>query len=419
MARDKLVANQQVISVMLNESVTLSAPPSGASQEKQFWRQSGKFSTPMEDDFQREVERLRRRRIERTGIAAIIIYGAFALSDQVMVPDVYLMAWAIRFIIVVPVMLVSTVFYRHFKSAGARELALALCTIITGASLPVIAALSSHPNAVHYQTGITLVVLFGNIILNQRLRSAVATSVILGVLYAFSLHAMRGMSAPIALSNWMFFFAAVSISLFACVRMDQDRRRAYLAHCREEERNAQLSEAVAKLERLSVQDTLTQLYNRREFDRRFALEWGRARRDLAPLALVIVDVDCFKPFNDNYGHPAGDTCLRKVAEALSSVPRRSSDLVARFGGEEFVVLLPETALEEAGKIAERMRIAVLQLQIPHAHSPVAAVVTASFGVAAMVPTAGMREADLLAAADGALYRAKAEGRNRVNGIVAA
>jgi diguanylate cyclase (GGDEF)-like protein len=384
-----------------------------ADQERQFWMVTGKFSADMEAAFQREVDRMREHRIERTGIAAIVIFGAFALSDKIMVPDAYIQAWLIRFLLVVPVMFVSTFFYRRFRSLLTREFVLAGATIVTGGSLPIIAALSSHPNATHYQTGVTLVVLFGNIILSQRLRSAVATSIFLGLLYGVSLTAMKGMSAAIAFSNWMFFVAAVSISLIACFRMDQDRRRAYLARCREEERNLQLSEAVEKLARLSAEDALTHLHNRREFDRRFVLEWSRARRESTSLALIMADVDFFKAYNDNYGHPAGDACLQKVAAALSTVPKRSSDLVARFGGEEFIVLLPDTTLEDAMALAERMRDAVMRMQIPHAHSSVATVVTASFGAAAMRPAASSRETHLLAAADSALYRAKAEGRNRV------
>jgi diguanylate cyclase (GGDEF)-like protein len=399
---------------MSNQSLDPSPAHQTADQERQFWMVTGKFSAEMEAAFQREVDGMREHRIERTGIAAIVIFGAFALSDKIMVPDAYLQAWFIRFALVVPVMFISTFFYRRFRSLLTRELVLAGATIVTGGSLPIIAALSSHPNATHYQTGITLVVLFGNIILSQRLRSAVVTSIFLGLLYGLSLTAMKGMSAAIAFSNWMFFVAAISISLIACFRMDRDRRRAYLARSREEERNLQLSEAVEKLARLSAEDALTHLHNRREFDRRFALEWSRARRESTSLALIMADVDFFKAYNDNYGHPAGDACLQKVAAALSSVPKRSSDLVARFGGEEFVVLLPDTTLEDAMAMAERMRVAVLRMQIPHTHSSVAAVVTASFGVAAMRPAASSRETHLLAAADSALYRAKAEGRNRVS-----
>jgi diguanylate cyclase (GGDEF)-like protein len=195
--------------------------------------------------------------------------------------------------------------------------------------------------------------------------------------------------------------------------MDQDQRRAYLARSREQARNQELSYAVEMLAKISAEDALTQIANRREFDRRLNLEWSRAKRESKMLALVLVDVDCFKNYNDHYGHPAGDDCLQKIALVLRNVPKRPADLVARFGGEEFVALLPGIGLEDAAKLAERMRQAVLDLQIPHAASRVASGVTASFGVAAMRPMAHGQPIELVAAADAALYSAKNKGRNRV------
>ena len=399
----------------MSGDATHNSSPSVSSEEpeRHFWTQNRQFSARMETAFQAEVERMRTHRIERTGLAAIALYGAFALSDRVMIPDAWEVAWAIRFLLVIPLMLAGTFSYRKLASPLHRELVLAVITVASGASLPVIAALSTHPNAAHYQTGITLVVLFANIVLAQRLRSATMTSVVLGIVYAVSLYGIATMPPEVAFNNWLYFFAAVAISLIANVRMDQDRRRAYFARARELERNRELSDAVELLERLSAEDALTKLPNRREFDRRLALEWGRARRELQSVALVLVDVDSFKAYNDHYGHPAGDSCLQQVAGALAAVPQRSSDLVARFGGEEFVVLLPDTTLEDAALIADRMRAAVEQMRITHEYSVAAQVVTASFGVAAMMPTPRNEPQELLAHADAALYRAKAEGRNRV------
>ena len=392
-----------------------SSPSDPVEAEHAFWTQTRKFSARMEAAFQAEVERMREHRIERTGLAAVALYATFAIADRVMMPDAWQLAWVIRFLFVIPLMLACAFGYRRLASPLHREIALAAITLAAGASLPLIAALSTHANAVHYQSGITLVVLFGNIILNQRYRSAAITSVLLGAVYAVSLACIAAMPFAIAFNNWLFFFAAVVISLIANARMEQDRRRAYLARARELERNRELSDAVSLLERLSSEDALTKLPNRREFDRRFALEWGRAHRELQSLALILVDVDCFKAYNDNYGHPAGDACLRQVAAALAGVPQRSSDLAARFGGEEFAVLLPDTAIGEAMRIAERMRAAMVALQMKHEHSTAAAVVTASFGVAAMMPTPRTEPSELLAHADAALYRAKADGRNRVAG----
>lgn len=166
------------------------------------------------------------------------------------------------------------------------------------------------------------------------------------------------------------------------------------------------------LEKLALIDGLTGIPNRRNFDERFEIEWRRSLREAKPLAVVLVDVDHFKSYNDHYGHGAGDACLRGVARALLLSLARPADMVARYGGEEFVVLLPETDLAGAQQVAERMRQQVLQLNLPHAASD-KTVVTISLGFAAAYPAneAERTPQSLLAEADGGLYRAKSAGRN--------
>lgn len=168
------------------------------------------------------------------------------------------------------------------------------------------------------------------------------------------------------------------------------------------------------LHRLAYVDSLTGIANRRHFDQQLHGEWRRCLRSRRPLALVLLDIDYFKQFNDLYGHPRGDACLRVVAGELRSRLGRSHDLVARYGGEEFVCLLPECDLEGASKIARVLCRAVRALGIVHAGSAVADVVTISVGVASQVPDAAGSPEALLASADACLYRAKQQGRNRVD-----
>ncbi|HEY5726085.1 MAG TPA: diguanylate cyclase [Vicinamibacteria bacterium] len=175
----------------------------------------------------------------------------------------------------------------------------------------------------------------------------------------------------------------------------------------------QLTESNAQLERLSTLDTLTGLANRRRFDEVLRHEWRRSARDGTPLSLVFCDIDFFKNFNDGYGHLAGDECLGQVARAVSALSNRPGDLAARYGGEEFVLVLPGTGEEGALKLAERLRARIEELDIPHAHSPLAPRLTISLGVASTIPQPGSEPAELLAVADRALYAAKEEGRNRV------
>jgi len=381
--------------------------------DRSFWMRRKKFPPQMEAAFQAEMDRWREHRIVKNGLIAVLLYGAFAISDLVMVPDIYQKAWAIRFLLVIPLMLLCTFAVYRIRQPVWQEVMLASTSILAGISLAWIAGLSKHPNAAHYQTGITLIILFGNIVLSLRFRSALLSSLVMTAVYAFMLLRVPTMLPEVRFNNWLFCFSAVVISLVANYRMDQDQRRAYIARAREHARNAELSNAVDLLAKLSAEDALTQIANRREFERRLGIEWSRARRDRQPLALIMVDVDCFKNFNDHYGHPAGDACLQQIATALRGIVRRPADLVARFGGEEFVALLPATSLEDATEVAEHMRQAVINLQIPHATSRVAPGVTASFGVAVIHPS--MREdlSELVAAADAALYDAKEHGRNRV------
>ncbi|WP_137939939.1 diguanylate cyclase [Chitinivorax sp. B] len=170
------------------------------------------------------------------------------------------------------------------------------------------------------------------------------------------------------------------------------------------------------LQRLAVTDSLTGLANRRHFEDALAHEVNRQRRRRGDLALVLIDVDFFKQYNDYYGHPAGDYILKTLAEALSSTLRRPADLIARIGGEEFACLLPETELAGAMAVAERIRSNIEALAMPHIHSSVAPYVTVSLGVAIVDSAEPDASAKLYKLADAQLYKAKQRGRNRVVGI---
>jgi diguanylate cyclase (GGDEF)-like protein len=172
--------------------------------------------------------------------------------------------------------------------------------------------------------------------------------------------------------------------------------------------SAELSVANGALEQLSLHDGLTGLPNRRFFDTYLAAQIGAARRYKRRLALVLCDIDSFKPYNDHYGHQAGDECLKEVAAALRSCCRRPGDMAARYGGEEFALILPDTDLNGAARIAEAARDAVAELRIPHAHSLVAPYVSISGGVAILLANNDAEQ--LITAADQTLFLAKKSGR---------
>jgi diguanylate cyclase (GGDEF)-like protein len=176
----------------------------------------------------------------------------------------------------------------------------------------------------------------------------------------------------------------------------------------------ELEQTNRTLEFLTGQDMLTGIANRRQFQAVFRNEWRRSSRTKDGLSLILVDVDFFHAFNERYGHLAGDECLRQIAQVLSRELRRAGDLVARWGGEEFVIVLPHTEEEGARLVAEQMRAAVAALDIPHERSASGDTVTISAGVATEHPSVDKAPETLLAAADDALFRAKRSGRNRVH-----
>jgi diguanylate cyclase (GGDEF)-like protein len=201
-------------------------------------------------------------------------------------------------------------------------------------------------------------------------------------------------------------YVVLHAKIHAMQRIDDMRRRLLKV-------SAELSAANRTLERMSRQDWLTELANRRYFDTFLVEEMARARRSKHEMCLALCDVDFFKAYNDRYGHQAGDECLKHVARALESACRRPADLAARYGGEEFALVLPETSLAGAAQVAESVRRAVAQLQVPHDQSQIAPHVTLSVGVAGLLPGMDADPERLVAAADQALYQAKKLGRNRV------
>lgn len=179
------------------------------------------------------------------------------------------------------------------------------------------------------------------------------------------------------------------------------------------ELNAELQSHKEILSKMSYIDGLTSIANRRCFNERLETEWNRALRTSRPLALILLDLDYFKQFNDHYGHAEGDACLIQVAGALGRAVKRPGDLAARYGGEEFVILLPETTSTGAITVASDVQSRIGELAIAHQCSDIAPVVTVSIGVAVMFPEKIDRHQDLIEAADRQLYAAKKAGRNQI------
>jgi diguanylate cyclase (GGDEF)-like protein/PAS domain S-box-containing protein len=194
----------------------------------------------------------------------------------------------------------------------------------------------------------------------------------------------------------------IPIGILITVRDISERKRS----------EQELQGAYRAVETLALTDGLTGLANRRRFDQYLAAEWRRGLRDKLPLSLLMLDVDLFKEYNDTYGHQRGDSCLKQIAEACLDVVSRPGDLVARFGGEEFVVILPNTKSAGAMQVANEICEALRNRRLPHTGS-LPGIITISIGCATLVPEFGKRAPQLIAMADHALYQAKRSGRNQV------
>lgn len=223
---------------------------------------------------------------------------------------------------------------------------------------------------------------------------------------AFAAGAMDYISKPISLTE-------LRVRLRSALTLKQERDTRLAREQELVQLTRQLQDSNEVLQQISILDELTGIANRRHFNMVLVQEWRRSTREATPLSVVLIDIDHFKRYNDVYGHLQGDQCLKKVASTLGSALKRSTDLLARFGGEEFVVLLPRTSVRGAAALAKTLRTAIENLRMEHVGSPDIQQVSISIGVATMIPERCANADALIAAADKALYEAKNLGRNQV------
>ena len=286
--------------------------------------------------------------------------------------------------------------------------ALASCATFYAVIHPSLIPDPSVQALVHQGTVYAVVLIYLG--LNLRFRYAVIAGTVIG-LFAYPL--IYFLQLPL---DWdtsiVTYIGAGGLGALLCYRDEQRKRKLFLQARLLELDNERIHQLAEELERLSFLDGLTGLANRRYFDRTFERAWRTGMREQKPLSVVMLDVDFFKRYNDFYGHQQGDFCLQEIARALSFVSARPQDLVARYGGEEIVLLFAQTDNLAARHLAERIMNKVRSLQLPHETSDCAEVVTVSAGIATAVPAPDISREQLLQSADEALYKAKHQGRNR-------
>lgn len=362
------------------------------------------FPPALEKLYDQQMEGYRRKVMTRGVLPAVVIYNVFLLADLLLLPETLLLAAMLHFVVVTPIILVAAIFFLRAKRHRLRELSAAAIPFMMVAQIMFIYAQNEGVAADQYQYLAVMIVIYMNV--NQRFgfRLAAASTLLLTVTYLAVL--LTGHSPfEVKFTGSGLMASAAYLSLMANQRMEQDVRYNFLRSLRDRLRR-ESAEDVAR------RDALTGLANRRQLDEVVSSIWSSDLQQPSLIAVIMADIDYFKPFNDRYGHGAGDACLKRIAGAIASELRNEGDLAVRLGGEEFLLLLQTTDMSEAVRVAERVRRQIESIAIPHEELGPRGVVTTSLGVASG-PVSAHSFTELLAGADAALYAAKRNGRNQV------
>ena len=363
------------------------------------------FPRAFELQLEHDTRRRRAQRLRSAVPTAVVIYNLFLLPDWLLVGDQIVIALILHFAVVTPWIVLTGWLTKDDSPRLLREGLAASIPVAIVLQILVSFVLTSSPSASHYQYFVLLVVLFTNTTQRLPFRYALAASGIILVCHALAVVVSGHMSGPVAFVAMTTLAVAAYLTLVSNYYLERDSRRAFLHTLRDRLRHA---EVAAKAKR----DALTDLANRHHLAARLTELWDGDEGTAAPIAVIMLDIDHFKMFNDRYGHVTGDACLKRVAACVTAELRSNDDLAVRYGGEEMLVLLPQTDTSDAIRIAERIRRSVESLGIPHEALGARRVVTISSGAAA-APASTISASELIAAADAALYAAKRNGRNQV------
>lgn len=371
-----------------------------------------RFSRAVEARFEADTSTRRSRHLVIAGIVALVIYDLYIFNDYVIRPESITTAAWIRFGLMTPIAIAALYSVHRGLSPAIREATMSAVLVLAMLCSNLIFFLFDSPYSFLDTFSFGLILVVANIFFSLRFGFAFGTSLLCWFIMAAFVVSYGHIDSAIKINTLVVFTSSAVFTLVANYRLEASERKSYLLLLREQLRaNAALHDNQA-LAKISITDPLTGVANRRHFDSVLAQRWNEAIAERTMLGMLVIDIDCFKNYNDRYGHLPGDACLRQVAVEIQRHVRQEIDLVVRYGGEEFVVLLPNASASSAFQATERIRQGIEALAIPNEGVKHAPVVTVSIGAAVIRPVSDLAPSVLLARADEALYQAKRAGRNR-------
>jgi diguanylate cyclase (GGDEF)-like protein len=364
------------------------------------------FPAALERQFEQDTQARRCARLRVGILVSAVLYNFFLIADWLLVPDVLRVATLLHLGLITPWMLFAAWAMTRRPPPFVRESLAASVPLFIILQIDYGFAFTTSEGAAHYQYVVIPTLLYANVSLH-RLSFRFARFVTAAIIVCHSAVVLSAsyLSNPVAIMILVQLAICGYITLVANYTMERDLKRAYLFSLRDRLRHS-LADAAAR------RDPLTGLANRYHLDIELGRLWAPNGEPHPMVSVILMDIDHFKRLNDRYGHGDGDLCLKRLAAILIAEVGAASDAVIRYGGEEFLIVLPAVQLVDAMRLAERIRRSVERATIPNEGPGLAGIVTASFGVASAY-VSELAPAELIAAADTALYAAKQKGRNQV------
>jgi diguanylate cyclase (GGDEF)-like protein len=373
-----------------------------------------RFPAELEARFHQDCAEQRLTVLLVNGVMVAILFNWLLWTDYFMVPDVFDLSLRLRLFVFTPLTIACLIILAWVPFLWLREWSAFLWGTLAAGITLYVCAQSHDAMAAPNLLSLLPIVMFANTMARMRFVQAVMLDGLTLLVFLYGWYATPPAPLALMLPALLTLLACMAMTLFGCYQHERQERLNWLRLTREKFLYKDLERASQHLETVSRIDMLTEVSNRRHFDEFLQQVWDRARLDGSEISVMMIDLDHFKAYNERYGQPQGDICLKDIAMELKRRLRRPGDLIARYGGEQFIAVLVGTPLATAVSAAERVRKGVEALNLVHAASNTQTVVTVSVGVACLRPnTPHSTPSQLIAAADEALYQAKSRGRNLV------